>query len=223
MRSIPSASSIRARHSDQSRQGRHREPRFPFTARPYDCLVPITPDDKNWTWVLERPCPECGFDASRFACHDVAASLRENASAWPRLLEDPLATSRPTDDQWSALEYACHVRDVFGLFDRRLVLMLEQEDPLFDNWDQDTTAIQDRYEEQDPVQVGLDLQAAGAVLADRFDSVHGDAWNRTGRRSDGAAFTIDAFSRYLLHDPVHHVHDVHSGFQRLERARTGLS
>ena len=22
----------------------------------------ITPDDKDWTWVLERPCPECGFD-----------------------------------------------------------------------------------------------------------------------------------------------------------------
>jgi hypothetical protein len=21
------------------------------------------PDDKNWTWVLERPCPACRFDA----------------------------------------------------------------------------------------------------------------------------------------------------------------
>ena len=26
--------------------------------------MPIVPDDKDWTWVLERPCPECGFDAS---------------------------------------------------------------------------------------------------------------------------------------------------------------
>ena len=23
----------------------------------------IVPDDKDWTWVLERVCPECGFDA----------------------------------------------------------------------------------------------------------------------------------------------------------------
>ena len=23
----------------------------------------ITPDTKDWTWVLERPCPECGFEA----------------------------------------------------------------------------------------------------------------------------------------------------------------
>jgi hypothetical protein len=20
------------------------------------------PDDKDWTWVVEEPCPECGFD-----------------------------------------------------------------------------------------------------------------------------------------------------------------
>ena len=26
--------------------------------------MPIVPDDKDWTWVLERPCPECGFDAA---------------------------------------------------------------------------------------------------------------------------------------------------------------
>ena len=27
----------------------------------------ITPDDKNWTWVLERSCPECSFDARQRA------------------------------------------------------------------------------------------------------------------------------------------------------------
>ena len=30
-----------------------------------------------------------------------------------------------------------------------------------------------------------------------------------GRRSDGAAFRIDTFSRYLIHDPIHHLHDFH--------------
>ncbi|HEX6658909.1 MAG TPA: hypothetical protein VF065_12545 [Ilumatobacter sp.] len=24
----------------------------------------IVPDDKNWTWVLERPCPDCGLETS---------------------------------------------------------------------------------------------------------------------------------------------------------------
>ena len=35
--------------------------------------VPITPDDKDWTWVLERTCPECGFTASAVDATDVAA------------------------------------------------------------------------------------------------------------------------------------------------------
>ena len=29
--------------------------------------TPITPDTKDWTWVLERPCPECGFDPATVA------------------------------------------------------------------------------------------------------------------------------------------------------------
>ena len=36
----------------------------------------ITPDDKDWTWVLESTCPECGFDASACAHTDVADLIR---------------------------------------------------------------------------------------------------------------------------------------------------
>ena len=109
---------------------------------------------------------------------------------------------------WSPLEYACHVRDVFELFARRLQLMLDHEDPLFDNWDQDETALASRYREQEPSRVAADTVAAGRSLADRFDSLDEAQWGRTGRRSDGADFTVDSFARYLLHDPVHHLHDV---------------
>ena len=41
--------------------------------------MPIVPDDKDWTWVLERPCPECGFDASTLAPESIAPLLRANA------------------------------------------------------------------------------------------------------------------------------------------------
>jgi hypothetical protein len=177
----------------------------------------ITPDTKNWTWVLERTCPECGFDASGLSCLQVAAALRENASKWPQLLELHTARTRPRDDQWSTLEYACHVRDVFRLFDKRLELMLDQDDPLFENWDQDRTAVADRYDEQEPERVAAELQAAGAALAERFDSMPPGSWSRTGRRSDGSVFTIDTFSRYLLHDPVHHLYDVNTGLDLLGR------
>lgn len=175
----------------------------------------IVPDTKNWTWVLTRRCPDCGYDGSTYLCRDVAAGLRANIGEWRALLESPLACRRPSPDVWSALEYACHVRDVFRLFEVRLHLMLTQHDPTFLNWDQDKTALDDRYEEQDPVMVLEELERAGAKLAARFDAVPDDGWGRTGTRSDGSRFTIDTFARYFLHDPVHHVHDVRAGLEKL--------
>jgi hypothetical protein len=172
--------------------------------------VPITPDDKDWTWVLERPCPECGFDAAAVPPESVADALRANAAAWQRVLHQPDDTvrRRPSDDRWSALEYACHVRDVCTLYHQRLLLMLREDDPLYPNWDQDVTAVEARYGEQDPAVVSTELVEAAAGLADGFDGVRGDQWLRPGRRSDGARFDIAGFSRYLLHDPVHHLCDV---------------
>ena len=46
------------------------------------------------------------------------------------------------------------------------------------------------------------------ALADRFDLVEGDQWERTGVRSDGAEFTVASFAMYFIHDPIHHLHDV---------------
>ena len=76
--------------------------------------------------------------------------IRDNAAQWPAVLGRPDARNRPSADRWSPLEYACHVRDVFRLFDMRLHRMLDEDDPTFANWDQDETAVADRYGEQDP-------------------------------------------------------------------------
>jgi len=168
------------------------------------------PDDKDWTWVLERPCPECGFDASTVAPASVGALLRANAAAWVRVLRRPAAElrRRPAEDRWAALEYACHVRDVYLLYRIRLLLMLREDDPLFPNWDQDATAVEQRYREQDPAAVSAQLHGLADELATFFEQVRGEQWERRGRRSDGATFTVASFALYFLHDPVHHLFDV---------------
>lgn len=176
--------------------------------------MPIVPDTKDWTWVLERACPECGLDPQALPRASVAPMLRDNARAWHAVLtgatpvRGTTVVARPADDVWSALEYGCHVRDVFRLYDQRLRLMLEQDDPQFPNWDQDATALADRYDEQDPAAVADELVAASAVLAADLERVDEGDWERTGNRSDGARFTIESFARYLIHDPVHHLYDV---------------
>jgi hypothetical protein len=170
--------------------------------------MPIAPDTKDWTWVLERPCGDCGVDASAFDLSRIGGDIRALAAAWVPVLDRPDVAVRPDDATWSPLEYACHVRDVLRLYDERLVLMLTEDGPHYVNWDQDETAVTDRYGEQDPAVVASELVAAGEVLAARFDGVADDDWSRTGFRSDGAAFTVETFARYLLHDPRHHLHDV---------------
>lgn len=166
----------------------------------------ITPDIKNWTWVLEKPCPECGFDASTFEATDVADMIRANAAAWPAVLERDDVRERPDESTWSKLEYAAHVRDVFRIYLYRLGLMLAEDDPLFPNWDQDATAVEERYNEQSPEVVSAELVADAAALADAFDTVAD--WGRPGRRSDGVSFTIETFAKYMVHDPIHHLWDV---------------
>ena len=177
--------------------------------------MPITPDTKDWTWVLEKTCPECRFDVTSFPRERTGDMIRSNAIEWRELLRHPNVRTRPSDDRWSALEYACHVRDVFLLYDERLVMMLEEEDPRYPNWDQDVAAVKRGYEGEDPGRVADEIVKAAEMLAARFDSVRGAQWDRTGIRSDGARFTVESFARYLIHDPIHHVNDVRKGYARV--------
>jgi hypothetical protein len=184
----------------------------------YGPHMAIEPDDKDWTWVLSPPCPECGFDASAVDRTLVGDAIRANTDLWPALLDRDDVAVRPSEGKWSALEYACHVRDVHRIFEFRLRLMLDQDDPEFENWDQDASALAERYHDQDPETVLVELAHAAASHAAVWDTVRDDQWDRRGYRSNGSEFTVDTFARYMLHDPVHHVTDVERGNQALDRS-----
>ena len=171
----------------------------------------IEPDTKDWTWVLERACPECGYDARSVSGADVASRVRTNADAWPPVLARPDARIRPRVGVWSPLEYACHVRDVHRVFGERVRSMLVHDDPLFDNWDQDEAALLGAYGRQDPASVARELVAAATDVAELYGSVGPDEWDRPGRRSNGSVFTTLTIARYHLHDVEHHLVDVSGG------------
>ena len=182
-----------------------------YVAPMSDAPPGVPGDQKDWTWVLERRCPECGYDAAAVDVAAIPAMVRDNAALWGDVLARPGARERPQPGVWSPLEYACHVRDVFRLFDTRLALMLDEDDPLFANWDQDETAVAERYWAQEPDAVAVELAAAGDAVAASFAGVDGAQWQRRGRRSDGARFTVESFGRYFVHDWVHHAWDVGGG------------
>ena len=173
-----------------------------------DSPLPPVPDDKDWTVVLTRKCAECGYDASKVDTRDLAELVREAAAPWEAVLARRDVTQRPAPQVWSPLEYGCHVRDVLGVFTDRLTLMLEQEDPTFANWDQDATAIAERYWEQEPATVADEILSAAEANASLWERVGDADWQRPGLRSNGSRFTVDTLGRYLLHDLRHHLWDV---------------
>ena len=168
----------------------------------------LPPDDRDWTWVLERPCPDCGFDASAGSRDALGAEVRTVSARWADVLGRSGIGVRTRPDRWSALEYGCHVRDVLRLADVRIGMLVDEDDPVFPNWDQDETAVTDRYDLQDPAAVRGELMVAAEVLAIRLDTVQPDQWGRTGTRSNGSRFSVESLARYIVHDPVHHLWDV---------------
>ena len=167
-------------------------------------------DTKDWTWVLEKPCGECGFDPAGVRREDVGTRVRAGVPRWAEVL-GPDGAVRPGPEVWSPLEYACHVRDVHRIFGERVAMVLAEDDPTFANWDQDETALTDRYAEQDPAVVAAELAAAAEAVAAAYDALDpaDDAlWARPGRRSNGSLFTLGSLAAYHLHDVEHHVWDV---------------
>jgi len=171
-------------------------------------LAQPDPEDKDWTFVLERPCAECGFVAADVDVTDLPDLVLAATAPWAQVLAGPNATVRPAPQVWSPLEYACRVRDVLRVFSGRVELIRTQDDPLFPNWDQDSTAIEDRYWEQDPAVVAAELHHAAGAISAAWADVRADEWSRPGTRSNGSKFTLDTLGRYFLHDITHHLNDV---------------
>ena len=86
-------------------------------------------------WQTER-CPECAFDPNGYGPDDLPGALavlgKRYRAPLTRLLpgEDAgLLRAHPIAGTWSALSYACHVRDVLALFDERIRRMLAEDRP----------------------------------------------------------------------------------------------
>ena len=171
---------------------------------------PATPDDSDWTWVLSRPCPDCGFDASALEPDDVPAILRDAAARYAVRLAQRDAGTRPSAGVWSPLEYSCHVRDVCDVMRGRLEQILEGRGELvqFANWDQDETALKKQYWRSDPAVVARELTAAFESAAAAYARPVGDEWEWPALRSNGSRFTARTLAFYFVHDVRHHLWDV---------------
>jgi hypothetical protein len=175
---------------------------------------PSTPDDADWTWVLTRRCPDCGFDPTELdpAADPTAAPalLRDAGQRYAAALGRVDVRTRPAEGVWSPLEYTCHVRDVCDVMRGRLEQILDGGGELvtFANWDQDATAVERQYWRSDPEVVAREVTAAFEAAATAYARPSGAQWEWPGLRSNGSQFTARTLTLYFLHDIRHHLWDV---------------
>jgi hypothetical protein len=171
-------------------------------------MASVAGDERDWVQiVLHETCRECGLRGADFAGAELAAPIAIEVDLWDEVLavEPARLRRRPADDVWSALEYACHVRDTLALFAQRIERVLTEDEPQLGWWDHEAAAVDERYNEEDPAEVATALRLAAGQLVAALDPTHvGDRWARAGIRRSWERFTITDLGRFSLHETRHH-------------------
>lgn len=186
-------------------------------------------------------CPECGYENLEFALSGHAEALfhcvyDESAysSAATEIVEvtDRIASAivgvavdevrQPVgEDRWSALEYACHVRDVLAYQRERVLRALRQygDEPFL--MGRNERAEHDGYRAQDPFDVATQLRHAAKLLVDVLGRLTADEWELTVNYPfpEPGARTLRWVAVHTAHEVVHHEHDIRSlsGNRQTER------
>jgi S-DNA-T family DNA segregation ATPase FtsK/SpoIIIE len=165
-------------------------------------------------------CEECGFEYSSVGRDEVPDRLRAAGPAYAeRLAADELVLrQRPAPDVWSALEYACHVRDVLQVQRERLALALTEDRPTFVPMGRDERVVNDRYNEQDPKAVSHELRAAANEIADAFTALDDPGWDRVGiyNYPEPAERSMLWLAQHTIHETEHHLTDVDTALAAAE-------
>jgi len=118
--------------------------------------------------------------------------------------------ARPGPRIWSALEYACHVRDVFLVQRERIYLTLVEDCPRFAPMYREERAVLARYVAEEPDDVGREIKMAAELLAWAFEGLDEAQWQRRCIYNfpEPSERTVLWLARHAIHEGEHHLHDV---------------
>jgi hypothetical protein len=121
----------------------------------------------------------------------------------------PDLRQRPAPEVWSALEYACHVRDVLLVQRERVLLARRADTPALEAMGRDERVEHDGYAEQDPGDVARQLGDAAAMFANVLARLGPSDWDRTmsytyPQRADRSLRWVAV---HTVHELRHHLLD----------------
>jgi hypothetical protein len=161
-------------------------------------------------------CTECGFDYDALEPADVPHAFESLGEAFRIALsassDDEALRRRPRPDVWSALEYACHVRDVFLVQRDRLYTALVEDNPTFARMYRDERVALARYNQQDPRVVASQLVFASELIAQAFADLEDAAWARrfVYNWPEHQERHVGWLAAHTVHEGRHHLRDFQS-------------
>lgn len=170
----------------------------------------------NDRWDPPRPgwsCSHCGFDFDGQDLATTPASVRELSDRYRfRLLNEAgehvaVWRERPAPATWSALEYACHMRDCFALYHWRIRKTLADDRPVLPAMRRDDVVVERAYNEQDPLLVAQETATNADQLASLLAGLQGDQWDRACVR-EGEVLSVGWMARNVVHEGEHHLLDI---------------
>ncbi|HEY2812166.1 MAG TPA: DinB family protein [Acidimicrobiales bacterium] len=164
------------------------------------------------------PCGECGFSHESLRIEDAPNALRTLGPRYRVPLTrglrdedlDSLLRSHPIDGTWSALEYACHMRDVLAIQRERLEIARSQDGYTPDPMRREERVVELRYNEQLPVEVADDLTANAEIVAGYVETFGPSDWERTMTYffPEQAVRPLTWVVRHTVHEGEHHLLDI---------------
>jgi hypothetical protein len=139
---------------------------------------------------------------------DLLDALRVTPDTLTGLLagvnQEQAQAAKGGDENWSAVEVLCHLRDAeeYGL--QRDILMRDRDNPEILPWDQEKLAVERNYAAQDLRTVLAEFIALRRQRLATLEGLSPEGWKRTGNHRELG--TIDIFSHVLhmvSHDAIH--------------------
>jgi DNA segregation ATPase FtsK/SpoIIIE, S-DNA-T family len=158
-------------------------------------------------------CAECGFSYESVAPEAVPERLRALRSRFSARLagtDAAVAARRPEPAVWSALEYACHVRDMLLVQRERAVAAQVEDAPAVALMHRDERVPLCRYAEQGVAEALGQLGMAAELCAVVFEALDEAGWARRLVYPWPQVTERDLVwvGRHTVHEGEHHLMDV---------------
>lgn len=180
------------------------------TASHHQALPPLAGEDHVCN-VCEMSYPQVSVRQAHHAITLLPSAVREAVAAIP----DERRRLRPHPNQWSVLEYVCHLRDVFAVYTIRLHRARTEDCPVLEPMFNDLRAGRFGYNERDITSIMDELAATAAGFCMEINHNRPEDWNRLVIRLPGEERRARWLVRQAMHEGQHHLGDLRRTNQAL--------